>query len=167
MAKLDNYFVTKVNTIHEQARLHQRSQKPGVTAEEYIRNLHDLADTSAFADAKSEHIHDRLVIGILDKELSENLQLMPDLTLSKTVELVWQSEQVKQQLGEQGPNAICATVSEVARKRAPGGDNQRHTSGHGFNQGENKDIHAPGVVGLVRGKMCVRHVTLNAANARN
>lgn len=135
MAKLDNYFVPKVNTIHERARFHQRTQKPGETAEEYIRSLHDLADTCAFADAKNENICDTLVIGILDKELSEKLQLMPDLTLNKAVELVRQSEQVKQHVSEQGANANCAQMSEVAHKRAPCRDKQKHISGHGQNKG--------------------------------
>ena len=142
MVKLDNYFVPKVNTIHERARFHQRSQKPGETAEEYIRSLHDLADTCAFADAKNEDIRDRLVIGLLDKELSEKLQLMPDLTLNKVVELVRQSEQVKQHVSEQGANAVCAQVIEVARKYAPCREKQRYTSGHGHNKwGRGKQGH--------------------------
>ena len=40
MEKFDNYFVPKVNVIHERSRFHLRSQKPGDTAEEYIRSLH-------------------------------------------------------------------------------------------------------------------------------
>lgn len=54
-----------------------------------------------------------MVIAILGKELSEKLQLMPDLMLNKVVELVRQSEQVKQHIKEQGANANFAQVSEV------------------------------------------------------
>lgn len=124
LEKLDNYFVPKVNTIHERARFHQRIQRTGETAEEYIRTLHELADTCAFGEVKEENIRDRLVIGILDKELSEKLQMMPDLTLSKAVELVRQSEQVKQHVSEQGANAH---LSEVAYKRQPYRNKQKHT----------------------------------------
>lgn len=40
LEKLNNYFVPKVNTIHVRARFHQRTQRPGESAEEYIRTLH-------------------------------------------------------------------------------------------------------------------------------
>ena len=53
-----------------------------------------MADTCSFADDKNENVRDRLVVGILGKELSEKLQLTPDLTLDKAVELVRNSEQV-------------------------------------------------------------------------
>ena len=52
MEKFDNYFVPKVNAILERARFHLRSQKPGKTAGEYIRSLHELADTCDFGLAK-------------------------------------------------------------------------------------------------------------------
>ena len=101
MEKFDNYFVPKVNAIHERARFHLHSEKPGETAEEYIRSLHELADTCDFGRAKDGNIRDRLVIGITDKKLSEKLQLMLDLTLIKAVELVRQYEQVKEHISEQ------------------------------------------------------------------
>ena len=40
----------------------------------------ELSETCSFKD-KNEEIQDRLVIGILDKELSFELQLKVDLTL--------------------------------------------------------------------------------------
>lgn len=42
-------------------------------------------------------IRDRLVVGIRDKRLSEQLQLDPDLTLEKAVTRICQSEIVKKQ----------------------------------------------------------------------
>ncbi|CAL9695394.1 unnamed protein product [Knipowitschia caucasica] len=129
LGKLDNYFIPKVNTIHERARFHQRTQRSGETAEEYIRTLHELADTCDFGRVKEENIRDRLVIGILDKEMSEKLQMISDLTLSKAVELVRQSEQVKQHVSEQGASA-SANLSEVASKRQPHRDKQRYSESH-------------------------------------
>ena len=76
--KLDNYFVPEVNVIHEPAHFLQRVQKHGESLEEYIRSLHEMADTCSFADVKNENACDRLVVGILGKELSEKLQLTPD-----------------------------------------------------------------------------------------
>ena len=37
-------------------------------------------------------IHDRIVIGIRDYQLSQKMQLKPDLTLKKAIELARQSE---------------------------------------------------------------------------
>lgn len=68
------------------SHFYQRVQKHGESAEEYIRSLYDVADTCSFAGVKNENIRDRLVISIIDKELSENLQLTPDSTLDKAVE---------------------------------------------------------------------------------
>lgn len=116
LGKFDNYFVPQVNVIHERARFHLRVQKPGESAEEYIRSLHELAQTCAFANVKDENIRDRLVVGIIDKELSEKMQLMPKLTLSTAVELVRQSEQVKEHISEQTASN-SAHVNEVARQR--------------------------------------------------
>ena len=76
-----------------------------------------MADTCSFADDKNENVRDRLVVGILGKELSEKLQLTPDLTLDKAVELVRQSEQVKGHVSEQGACASGGTqLSEVAKR---------------------------------------------------
>jgi len=87
LEKLNNYFVPKVNVIHERARFYKRAQKQGESAEEYIRTLYKLAETCQFGTAKIENIR---VIGILDKELSEKLQLTADLTLDRAVEIVRQ-----------------------------------------------------------------------------
>ena len=117
LGKLDSYFVPKVNVIHERARFHQCNQKPGESSEEYIRHLHELSDTCSFGAAKQENIRDRLVVGILNKELSEKLQLTSDLTLDKAVEMVRQSEQVKEHISEQGAGSTGAELSEVSRAK--------------------------------------------------
>ena len=75
LAKLNNYFVPKVNIIHERARFHLRARKQGESAEEYIRTLFELAKTCQFGPAKIENIRDKLVVGILEKGMSVKLQL--------------------------------------------------------------------------------------------
>lgn len=86
----DNYFIPKVNTIHERACFHQHTQRLGETTEKYIRTPHVLADTCNFGCVKEENTLEWLVIGILNKKISDKLKKMPDLTLNKTVELVRQ-----------------------------------------------------------------------------
>ena len=51
--------------------LSSTNQKKGESVEEYIRHLYELSDHADFADREST-IHDRLVLGLLDQELSEN-----------------------------------------------------------------------------------------------
>ena len=52
----------------------------GETAEVYIRSLYEMAEHCDFGIAKDNCIEDRLVVGILDKELLKHLQLKEKLT---------------------------------------------------------------------------------------
>ena len=109
LGQLDCYFVPKVNVIHERARYHQRAQKHGESVEEYIRSLHELAGKCDFGDVKNENIRDRLVIGILDKDLSQKLQMMSDLTLDKACRQARQSEQIKGQIQSRAELQRCVS----------------------------------------------------------
>ena len=95
-----NILCQKRNIIHERARFHAQCQKAGETIETYVCALHELASHAEFAD-KNEAIRDRLVLGVLDQELSEKLQMQADLTSEKAVQTERQSEQIKVQLSEQ------------------------------------------------------------------
>uniref|UniRef100_H3AWH4 Integrase catalytic domain-containing protein n=1 Tax=Latimeria chalumnae TaxID=7897 RepID=H3AWH4_LATCH len=54
-----------------------------------------MTESCEFRNTKNEQIHDRLVSGILDKELSQKLQLEPELTLEKAIQTAHDSELVK------------------------------------------------------------------------
>ena len=94
LKKFDEYFIPQRNVIHDRATFHKRDQNPGETIETFVRNLYESAEHCDFLD-KKEQIRDRLVLGILDKELSEKLRLKSDLTLEKAIEITRQSEMVK------------------------------------------------------------------------
>ena len=68
----------------------------------------ELSETCDFKD-KNEEIRDRLVIGILDKELSLELQLKADLTLENCVDRFRNSEMVKKQ------NEVAKGVDHASR----------------------------------------------------
>ena len=87
------------NVIFERARFNRCTQQQGESAEDYITVLHQLVDTSEYGDIKQEMIHDRVVVCIRDKSLSERLQMESDLTLEKAKKLIRQSEAVQQQQG--------------------------------------------------------------------
>ena len=100
IGRFNDYFEPKRNVIHEGAKFHKRNQKEGESVEEYIRHLYELSEHADFADREST-IRDRLVLGMLDQELSEKLQLESELPLTKATQLARQSELVKSQIREQ------------------------------------------------------------------
>ena len=85
------------NVIFERARLNQRHQGEGETADEFIAARYNLADNSQYVVLKLELIRDRLVAGIRDSSLSQRLQLDPELTLEKAQTIISQKEAVKDQ----------------------------------------------------------------------
>lgn len=101
LEKFEGHFVPKTNTIHERAKFHQRKQNNGESVETFIRSLYELSEKCAYEDKRNEQIRDKLVIGLLDKELSEELQLQTDLTLETAVTMARQSEMVKSQVKSQ------------------------------------------------------------------
>lgn len=113
MQKFDEHFVPKRNVIHDRACFHKQSQRAGETAEAFVRSLYELAQHCEFGAGKDEQIRDRIVIGIMDKDVSHKLQLEADLTLERAIQLARQSEQVKQQSAER----VETTVNEVRQKQ--------------------------------------------------
>ena len=95
LAKFDQHFIPKVNTIHERAIFHSRLQQQGETIETYVRALHKIAKNCDFRNHHDDAIRDQLVIGIQDKGLSERLQLTQDLDLAKAIDKCRTSELVK------------------------------------------------------------------------
>ena len=85
LGTFDEYFVPKINIIHERAQFYQRVQQPGESVEAFVRSLHELAAYCQFEDKECEHVRDRLISGMLDKDVSQKLQLeQDDLTLVKS-----------------------------------------------------------------------------------
>lgn len=97
--KFNEHFIPKRNILHERARFYGRHQNVGETVEQFVRALHDLASTCDFKDNEEEAVRDRLVIGLLDKEVSQKLQLedLDTLTLKSAVDTARHYELVKQQ----------------------------------------------------------------------
>ena len=96
-AAFEQHFVRKHNVIFERAQLNMRSQQEGESAEAYITVVHKLAEHCSYGLLKEELIRDRIVVGIQDRRLSEQLQMDSELTLAKTIQKVRQSETVKKQ----------------------------------------------------------------------
>ena len=93
LEKFDSLFQVRRNVIFERVRFNRRCQLPGESVEEYIVQLYNLVEHCNYGDL----IWDHLVVGILNKTLSECLQLDPALTLEKAKQMIHQHKAVQEQ----------------------------------------------------------------------
>lgn len=96
--KFEAHFVVKRDVIFERAKFNLRSQQDGESVDTFIIDLYCLAEYCEFGTLRDDLIRDRIVVGIKDRKLSEQLQLDPKLTLEKAITKTKQSETVKKQL---------------------------------------------------------------------
>ena len=103
--KFRAHFITKRNIVYERAKFNRRIQEPGEPVDAFITALYSLAEHCKYGDLRDELIRDRIVVGIVDKSLSEKLQTTDDLTLEKAITRVRQKEAVKKQQPELRPGS--------------------------------------------------------------
>ena len=95
--KFESHFVPRRNVIFERAKFNQRRQEDGETVDAFITDLYRLAEFCDYKVLQGEMIRDRIVVGIRDSQLSEKLQMDPNLTLEKAVAQSRQAESVRKQ----------------------------------------------------------------------
>jgi hypothetical protein len=95
--RFDEYFAPKVNVVFERAKFNNRVQGNNETVADFITDLHNLSEKCSYGSLKEELIRDRIVVGIVDKKLSEKMQMDDKLTLDSATSLVKQSEEVRKQ----------------------------------------------------------------------
>jgi len=93
----ETHFVGTHNVIYERAKFNLRYQEQGESAESFITSVHTPAENCKFGALRDELTRDRIVVGILDKKLSERLQLDSTLTLKTAITTVRQNEMAKKQ----------------------------------------------------------------------
>ena len=123
LSKFDGYFQVRRNVIFERARFNRRNQQEGESAEKYITELYTLADNCNYGDLRDEMIRDRLVVGIRDASLSQQLQLDAELTLEKAKTKIRQREAVGEQQRTRHATQTQAGSADVeelhSRRRLP------------------------------------------------
>ncbi|UYV76843.1 K02A2.6-like [Cordylochernes scorpioides] len=98
------------------AKFNRRSQGESEPVEEFITNLYVLAENCNYGILKEEMIRDRLVVGVKNFNLSEKLQLESELTLEKAIQIVRQSESVKNQQKEIRQDTENRNVDAIDKK---------------------------------------------------
>ena len=93
----EGHLVKRRDVIFEWAKFNLRKQEVGESADAFVMDLYSLAEHCDYRDIWEELIRGRIVVGILDRVLSEKLQMDVTLTLEKAVSMVQQSESVKKQ----------------------------------------------------------------------
>ena len=96
-AKFDAYVIGGRNVIYERAKFNQRKQMTGEPVDSLITSLHKLIEHCDYGALKDEMIWDKIVVGLADEQLSEKLQLDPNLTLKRAVDQARQKEAVRKQ----------------------------------------------------------------------
>ena len=88
----DEHFKVRKNTIIARARFNRRNQKTGEQIDNFIQDLYRLADDCEYGPLREELIRDRIVAGVSDDTLSDELQAKASLTLEEAVKMARQFE---------------------------------------------------------------------------
>ena len=89
--ELEKHFLKRRNVIFKRAKFNRRVQGPDETCDSFITSLYCLAEHCLYGSLHDELIRDRIVVGIRNSQLSEKLQLDPDLTLDEAMNAVRQN----------------------------------------------------------------------------
>ena len=117
-AKFGAYFNGSRNVIYERAKFNQRKQMTGDPVDSFIRSLHKLVEHCDYCALKDDMIRDTIVVGLCDEQLSEKLQLDPNITLKQAVDQARQKEAVRKQQAVvrcNPPEIIMLTQSQFLR----------------------------------------------------
>ena len=132
--KFDSHFIKRRNVIFERAKFNMRKQEDGESVDSFITALYELAEHCNYGALRKEMIRNRLVVGIRDSKLSENLQLDSELTLEKAIAQARQKETVKQQqpllrgglVNKTTPEAPVGVVNEKPTSANPRNSQKSH-----------------------------------------
>ena len=118
--KFDNYFVKWQNVIFEQTKFSLCKLLQDETVDDFIADLLCLAEHCTYGELREEMIRDRLVVGLLDATLSEEMQLDAELMLDKALTMAHQTEAIRQQqpvvrsmLEQDSPTVECEKIESV------------------------------------------------------
>ena len=109
--KFENYCVPRENTIYERFLFFTRDQRESETDDQYVTELRQIVANCDFDSLTPDQLlRDRLVIGIRNGKVRENLLKEKKLTLEKALDIASAAEstaaQMKVMTTESGLNAV-------------------------------------------------------------
>ena len=105
--------------IYERAKFNKRKQMTGEHVDSFITSLHKLIEHCDYGALKDEMIRDKIVVGLVDEQLSEKLQLDPNLTLKRAVDQARQKKAVRKQQAVVRCNHPVVTTNVDAMRSKP------------------------------------------------
>lgn len=115
VAKFEAHFIPRRNVIHERYMFYKRHQQPDESVDAFITALYTLSEHCEFGTNRDEQIRDHIVLGIRDGDLSKKLQIVPDLTLTKAVQMVRTHESVEKEGQLQRNDGATSSIDRVNR----------------------------------------------------
>ncbi|XP_038063014.1 uncharacterized protein K02A2.6-like [Patiria miniata] len=117
---LDRHFKPKLNVVAERYRFRRRSQLPGESVDDYIRELRALASSCNFGNMTDELIRDQFIERTYSTQIRERLLLEPDLTLTDAITISRQVESALREskiIGENSSHTPEADVHAVTHRK--------------------------------------------------
>lgn len=142
--KFDDYFQPKVNPIFERAKLNMMTQRPGQTMQEHAVALKKQALRCGYKtpEIRDESTRDRFVVSILDSKISKKLQMDPELTLERAIQVAAQSEEVDRQQTQLNSKFSTDCVDRVGHKKTVR-QHQQPKSSASYNRRPTNDADTP------------------------
>ncbi|UYV72214.1 K02A2.6-like [Cordylochernes scorpioides] len=100
LEKFDNHFKLFKNVIYRRYIFFSEVQEKNQSFDDFVTKVKNKAVDCDFGDLTESLIRDRIVLGVLDKNLTERYLQDPDLTLSKAIALGRAAESTRTQLKE-------------------------------------------------------------------
>ncbi|UYV76145.1 hypothetical protein LAZ67_13002839 [Cordylochernes scorpioides] len=100
LEKFDNHFKPFKNVIYRRYNFFSEVQEKNQSFDDFVTKVKNKAVDCDFGDLTESLIRDRIVLGVLDKNLTERYLQDPDLTLSKAIALGRATESSRTQLKE-------------------------------------------------------------------
>lgn len=117
LQKLDLHFLGVTREFFERFKFNQRSQEAGESIEQYITLLRTMSKSCGFcACMKEKLLMDRLLLGVVDDRMREQMMAVPDLTLSKAIDICKAIEATTTQMKALKQDEV---VHQISRKSSP------------------------------------------------
>lgn len=134
VAAFEAHFIPKTNIIFERHCFYMRSQQEGESFDSFLTDVKKLSKSCEFGTQEEALTRDRLIFGIIDRSLQEQLIKAGDPSLQKTIDACRTFERTKAQTHQ-----IQSSTLEVSYVQG----NFKKTNYNNYNKKQNDHIHTP------------------------